>query len=276
MTATLARILDGLTPEQAQAAARRGPVLVLAGAGTGKTRTLTAAAAHRIAHDGLPSWRVAAVTFTNKAAAEMAGRIRAVLGGEAPRWLGTFHALAARQLRAEPEIAGIRHSFGILDAEDSRRVLKRVMQAERIAASEHGPGGRDPLRAVLGRIGRWKDELVTPEEAPRWVEARVAEARAGDGPCVDPDELRAAARAYAAYQRALVEGNLADFGDLLMAPTLAMRRDRACRKRWAGRFDAILVDEYQDINLAQREWLHLLGAGHNEVIATGDDDQAVL
>jgi len=110
----------GLTPEQAQAAAQYGPVLVLAGAGTGKTKTLTAALAHRIAVGGIAPGRILAVTFTNKAAAEMSDRIRGALdGGATPSWLGTFHGLAARQLRIEPEVAGLRPGFDILDADDS-------------------------------------------------------------------------------------------------------------------------------------------------------------
>jgi len=116
-------IAAGLTPVQIAAASHRGSILVLAGAGTGKTSTLTAAVAHRIAVDGVPPRRVLAVTFTNKAAGEMSTRIRAALGPDAaPPWLGTFHGLAARQLRASPEVAGLRDNFDILDADDSRRV----------------------------------------------------------------------------------------------------------------------------------------------------------
>ncbi len=119
-----------LTETQVAAAAHPGSILVLAGAGTGKTSTLTAAVAHRVAVDGIPPHRVLAVTFTNKAASEMANRIRAALGPDAaPYWLGTFHGLAARQLRASPEVASLRERFDILDADDARRILRRVMKA---------------------------------------------------------------------------------------------------------------------------------------------------
>src|SRR3984893_8837587 len=122
-------VMAGLTTEQANAAAHYGPVLVLAGAGTGKTKTLTAAVVDRIAGGSVAPGRVLAVTFTNKAASEMRSRIRAALsGGPAPAWLGTFHGLAARQLRIQPEVAGLRPGFDILDADDSRRVVKRTLK----------------------------------------------------------------------------------------------------------------------------------------------------
>ena len=123
-------LFQGATAEQQAAATLQGAVLVLAGAGTGKTRTLTLGVAHRIRERGILPSRILAVTFTNKAAAEMASRIRTALGGEGvPHWMGTFHGLGARQLRAEPEAAGLRSGFDILDADDSRRIVKRVMKA---------------------------------------------------------------------------------------------------------------------------------------------------
>src|SRR6266851_1102623 len=139
--------MAGLTAEQAKAAAHYGPVLVLAGAGTGKTKTLTAAVVQRIAAGGVAPGRVLAVTFTNKAATEMSSRIRSALdGGPAPSWLGTFHGLAARQLRIEPEVAGLRPGFDILDADDIRRVVKRTLKALNPAGGEDGAViGRDPL-----------------------------------------------------------------------------------------------------------------------------------
>src|ERR1700736_7067182 len=140
-------VMAGLTTEQAKAAAQYGPVLVLAGAGTGKTKTLTAAVVHRIAA-GLAAGRVLAVTFTNKAATEMSSRIRASLdGGPPPSWLCTVHRLAARQLRIEPEVAGLRPGFDILDAGDSRRVVKRTLKGLNLARGEDSTAiGRDPLK----------------------------------------------------------------------------------------------------------------------------------
>jgi DNA helicase II / ATP-dependent DNA helicase PcrA len=129
--------MAGLTTGQARAAAQYGPVLVLAGAGTGKTKTLTAAVAHRIAAGGVAAGRVLGVTFTNKAATEMSSRIPAALdGGPAPSWIGTFHGLAARQLRIEPEIAGLRPGFEILDANDSRWIVRRTLKALNLASGE--------------------------------------------------------------------------------------------------------------------------------------------
>jgi DNA helicase-2/ATP-dependent DNA helicase PcrA len=160
--------MAGLTTEQAKAAAQYGPVLVLAGAGTGKTKTLTAAVVHRIAAGGLAPGRVLAVTFTNKAATEMSGRIRAALdSGPALSWLGTFHGLAARQLRIEPEVAGLRPGFDILDADDSRRVVKRTLKALNLASGEDAAAiGRDPLKLMCSRLSKFKDNLITPDEAP--------------------------------------------------------------------------------------------------------------
>jgi DNA helicase-2/ATP-dependent DNA helicase PcrA len=149
-------IASSLTQAQVMAASHPGSILVLAGAGTGKTSTLTAAVAHRIAVDGVPPHRVLAVTFTNKAAGEMAGRIRAALGLDAaPHWLGTFHGLAARQLRAGPEVASLRDNFDILDADDSRRILRRIMKAMNLSSDEDEGGKRDPVKIVAGHIGKF-------------------------------------------------------------------------------------------------------------------------
>src|SRR5438477_2095522 len=157
-------VMAGLTTEQAKAAAQYGPVLVLAGAGTGKTKTLTGAVVYRIAAGGVAPGRVLAVTFTNKAATETSGRIRAALdSGPAPSWLGTFHGLAARQLRIEPEVAGLRPGFDILDADDSRRVVKRTLKT--LASGEDAAAiGRDPLKLMCSRLSKFKDNLITPDE----------------------------------------------------------------------------------------------------------------
>jgi DNA helicase-2/ATP-dependent DNA helicase PcrA len=269
-----AAILDGLARDQARAASLTGPVLVLAGAGTGKTRTLTAGVAMRIAKRGIPANRILTVTFTNKAAKEMGDRIRTMLGGQAaPSWVGTFHGLGARQLRSEPEVASLRPGFDILDGDDSKRLIKRTMKAMNIEPGE-GVDSRDSLKQVSNRISRFKDNLISPDEAPERVEAMIAQARATGG-SVDPDGLRMAARVYLEYQRRLREGNAADFGDLLLWPTKAMQHDEAYRRRWAGRFDSILADEYQDVCYVQYAWLQLLSADHGEIFVVGDDDQSV-
>jgi DNA helicase-2/ATP-dependent DNA helicase PcrA len=269
-------VLTGLTVDQATAAALPGAVLVLAGAGTGKTKTLTAGVAHRIATRGIPPSRILAVTFTNKAAAEMLTRIRAGLGdGRAPRWVGTFHGLGARQLRIEPEVAGLRPGFDIMDADDSRRIIKRVMKGMNLHAADDDVSiGRDPLKLMCNRISGFKDALVIPSEAAAHVEAKIAEANKTDLP-VDPHHLRMAVRVYFEYQRVLRDANAADFGDLLLWPVRAMHSNRDYLDRWAGRFDAVLADEYQDVNLAQYSWLRALASSHGELFAVGDDDQSI-
>ena len=272
-------ILAGLTPAQAQAAVHDGAILVLAGAGTGKTRVLTRAVAWRIKKQGIAPNRILAVTFTNKAAGEMTGRIRAMLAGQpVPGWIGTFHGLAARQLRIEPEVAGLRGGFEILDADDSRRMIRRTAAAMHACGHEDaGDAGRDQqsLKTLCNRIGKFKDNLISPEEAPRGIEAMIAQANAA-GTVVDAPGLRLAGQVYAEYQRRLRDANAADFGDLLLWPTLAMQHDEAYRVRWAGRWDCLLADEYQDVNRAQYRWLRLLGADHGRVFVVGDDDQAVF
>jgi DNA helicase-2/ATP-dependent DNA helicase PcrA len=270
-------ILDDLTPQQHAAAVQPGPTLVIAGAGTGKTKTLTAAVAHRIANLKVEPARILAVTFTNKAAAEMNGRIKLALGETmAPKWAGTFHGLGARQLRIEPEVADLRSGFDILDADDSRRMVKRVMKAMNLASGdEEGGGGRDPIKTVCNRISKWKDELVIPRDAPAAAEAAIVSSD-HDGFPVDPNTLRSCARVYIEYQRMLQDANAADFGDLLLWPVRAMMQDRTYRERWADRFDRVLADEYQDVNRAQYTWLRLLSAGHKEIFAVGDDDQSIF
>src|SRR5208337_743889 len=239
-----------LTDTQIAAAAHPGSilVLVLAGAGTGKTSTLTAAVAHRVAVDGIPPHRVLAVTFTNKTASEMANRIRAALGPDsAPYWLGTFHGLAARQLRGSPEVASLRENFDILDADDARRMLRRVMKALNLSTDEDESGRRDPVKIVAGHIAMFKDRLMTPKAAAAYVENRIAEANRAKA-AIDAAGLLAAASAYGEYQARLREANAADFGDLLLWPTLALFQDADYRARWSGKFDWVHADEYQDVN----------------------------
>src|SRR5271168_1872031 len=271
-------LLAELTPAQKEAATQDGAVLVLAGAGTGKTKTLTGAAVYRIRHLGVAPHRLLAVTFTNKAAKEMASRITAALGSAAtPSWLGTFHNLAARQLRTEPETAGLRPGFDIMDADDSRRLIKRTLKALDLVVNEDGenPGKRDPVKIMATRIAELKDLLVSPAEAAAHFEGMIADANRR-GEAIDATGLRTTIEVYADYQRRLIEGNAADFGDLLMWPTRAMRSNDAYRERWAGRFDCVLADEYQDVNYAQYWWLKLLSMEHGRIFAVGDEDQSIF
>lgn len=269
--------LAGLTAMQREAARQEGPVVVLAGAGTGKTKTLVAGVVDRIVRRGMPAHRILAVTFTNKAADEMRTRINAVLGlGAAPSWIGTFHGHGRRQLRADPEIAVLRPGFDICDAEDSRRIVKRLLQR----AADDGawePGDADTFRArvrsVAQRIALMKDNLVLPDQAEAVLESQIA--RFGAKSDEDLMAWHTAALLYPAYQAALREVNCADFGDLLLWPTVTMLRDEQYRLDWSRRFDAILADEFQDVNRLQYLWLKLLSRDHGELFAVGDDDQSI-
>lgn len=266
-----------LTDSQRDAVWQDGPVLVLAGAGTGKTKTLAAAIVRRIRHGEIPPSRILAVTFTNKAAREMSSRIEGALGaGTRPKWVGTFHGLGARQLRAEPEIGGLRPDFEIYDADDTRRVVRRLLKARNIDAGEDA-GSSDPdlLKQVCARIARFKDNLIAPDEAPVRVEGLIAQA-SREGTPLDQVGMRAAVGIYQEYQRYLRDANAADFGDLLLWPTIAMSRNAAYRTRWADRFDCVLADEYQDVCYAQYRWINLLAGTHQQLFCVGDDDQAIF
>ena len=206
----------------------------------------------------------------------MRTRVQAGLGeGRGPSWVGTFHGLGARQLRTEPDVAGLRDGFEILDADDSKRIIRRLLQGREHSgtADDSCALGRDPIKLIANRISGFKDALLTPAEAVHHVEAQIATPRADMA--ADPHLLRLSARLYADYQRALWEANAADFGDLLLWPVLAMRSQPDCRARWAGKFDAVLADEYQDVNLVQYSWLRLLAAEHRELFCVGDDDQSI-
>ena len=201
-----AAILAGLTPAQTEAATHDGAILVLAGAGTGKTRTLISAVAWRIARQGIAPNRILAVTFTNKAASEMTARLRAMLAGQSlPSWVGTFHGLAARQLRTEPEIAGLRGGFEIVDADDSRRMVRRTLAAMQAGGDGDASNeGRDKqsLKILCNRIGKFKDNLIPPEAAPQRIKAVIEGANAA-GAAIEASGLRLAGRVYVEYQRRL-------------------------------------------------------------------------
>ncbi|WP_245407825.1 ATP-dependent helicase [Rhodoblastus acidophilus] len=264
-----------LTPTQREAATHPGSTLVLAGAGTGKTSTLTASVVHKIEIEKIPAARILVSTFTNKAAAEMTERIRAALGeNAAPNWLGTFHGLGARQLRAAPEIAGLRKEFDILDAGDAHLLIKRIMKALNLANDPETAGGRDPVKTIANKISSFKDQLITPETASSRIEAMIKAAEREGSP-IESMTFRNAAKIYALYQQRLREANAADFGDLLLWPTLALMNDSQYRRQWAERFDAVLADEYQDVNYAQYSWLKAMASHCQRLFAVGDDDQSI-
>jgi DNA helicase-2/ATP-dependent DNA helicase PcrA len=250
--------LSGLNPPQRDAVlTTEGPVLVLAGAGTGKTAALTARLAHLIATRLAWPSQILAVTFTNKAAREMKARVSTISGGaiEGMPWLGTFHSVAARMLRSHAELAGLQSNFTILDSDDQLRVLKQLIQAANLDEK------RWPARQLAGLIDRWKNRGWTPAQ----VDAGESEAfAAGRG-----------AELYAQYQQRLKTLNACDFGDLLLHMLVIFRRHADVLAQYRERFRYILVDEYQDTNQAQYEWLKLLAEPRRNLCCVGDDDQSI-
>jgi DNA helicase-2/ATP-dependent DNA helicase PcrA len=250
--------LQGLNAEQRAAVeALDGPVLVLAGAGTGKTRVLTTRIAHILATGRAQGHQILSVTFTNKAAREMKGRIGALVGGavEAMPWLGTFHSIGVKILRRHAELVGLKSGFTILDSDDQIRLLKQVIEAEGLDKD------RWPARQLAGHIDSWKNRGLTPAKVPS------GEAFAfGNGK---------GAHLYTAYQRRLKELNAVDFGDLLLE-TLRLFLERPdVLADYHRRFRYILVDEYQDTNVVQYLWLRLLAQGSPNICCVGDDDQSI-
>ncbi|MFO1189154.1 MAG: UvrD-helicase domain-containing protein [Alphaproteobacteria bacterium] len=233
-----------------------GPLLVLAGAGTGKTRVLTTRFAHILASGRAWPWEVLAVTFTNKAAAEMRERIARLLGRPAEGlWLGTFHALCARMLRRHAELVGLGTQFTILDTDDQLRLLKQVIEAANIDAT------RWPARGLLAIIQRWKDRGLTPDAVRHEPGTDFADGRALD--------------LYRTYQERLRTLNAVDFGDLLMLCLRLLTEHPDVASEYQRQFRYILVDEYQDTNVAQYLWLRLLAQGHHNICCVGDDDQSI-
>ncbi|TWI31560.1 ATP-dependent helicase [Paracoccus sulfuroxidans] len=262
MGARPAPYLDGLNAAQREAVeALDGPVLLLAGAGTGKTRALTTRIAHLLTLGKARPGQILAVTFTNKAAREMKDRIGRLLGEmvEGMPWLGTFHSVSVKILRRHAELVGdgelhLKTSFTILDTDDQIRLLKQLIAAEGIDEK------RWPARQLASLIDSWKNRCLLPSKLPQ------GEARAFDGH---------GQRLYAAYQRRLLELNATDFGDLLMHCVTIFQAHPDVLHQWQDRFRYILVDEYQDTNVAQYMWLRLLAQAHRNICCVGDDDQSI-
>ena len=253
--------LHGLNPPQREAVETlAGPVLVLAGAGTGKTRALTTRIGHLLITGTARPQELLAVTFTNKAAGEMRDRVEALIGQPTTGWwLGTFHSLAARILRIHAGALGaesFNQNFTILDDDDQLRLLKALMTDVNIDPKAHSP------RAVLTAISRWKDRGWTPDKVPLDdIPQGLCEGRLG--------------KIYQAYQDRLLALNAADFGDLLLHNLSLFQTNRAILETYQHRFRFILVDEYQDTNVAQYLWLRLLAAKHQNIACVGDDDQSI-
>jgi DNA helicase II / ATP-dependent DNA helicase PcrA len=249
--------LESLNESQRAAVeATEGPVLVLAGAGTGKTRVLTTRLAHILMTGKARPAELLSVTFTNKAAREMKDRISALIGRPVEGWwLGTFHALAARLLRRHAEVVQLKPNFTILDTDDQIRLLKQLLEAEGIDDKKW------PARALLAVIERWKDRGLTPEKVTGSEQADYAEGMA--------------LKLYRAYQERLRTLNACDFGDLLLHNITIFGADAAILAQYQQQFRYILVDEYQDSNVAQYLWLRLLAQGRRNICCVGDDDQSI-
>ncbi|MEM7723645.1 MAG: UvrD-helicase domain-containing protein [Pseudomonadota bacterium] len=249
--------LDGLNPAQREAVeALEGPVLMLAGAGTGKTRALTARIAHLLSTQTARPNEILAVTFTNKAAREMKNRVGALLGqpAEGMPWLGTFHAICVKLLRRHAELAGLKSNFTILDTDDQVRLMKQLIIAHEIDEK------RWPARQLAGIIDGWKNRALTPDKVP------AADQGAFNHRGVE---------LYAEYQARLKTLNAVDFGDLLLHMVTIFQENDDLLTQYQRWFRYILVDEYQDTNVAQYLWLRLLAQGHSNICVVGDDDQSI-
>ena len=250
--------LEGLNPEQRRAVeTTEGPLLVLAGAGTGKTRVLTARLAHIIATRRAWPSQTLTVTFTNKAAREMRERALALIGdaGEGLRWLGTFHSIASQILRKHAELLGLKSSFTIIDTDDQIRLCKQIIQAENIDPKRWTP------RFLASLIDGWKNRALTPD--------RVA------GEDAHLFANGKAIKCYEIYQARLKVLNACDFGDLLIHNITLFQKNPDVLAEYHAKFKYVLVDEYQDTNVAQYLWLRLLAQGSNNICCVGDDDQSI-
>src|SRR2546430_3990262 len=248
--------LAGLNPAQREAVLHfEGPMLVLAGAGSGKTRVLTARIARLIEHHGVDPSRILAVTFTNKAAGEMRERIARLLGEE-PKgmWSGTFHAIGARILRTSAHHVGRTSSFTIYDEDDTLGVVKRIMEREGVSQKLWSP------KVIVSLISDAKNALVPATEY--------------ESLAMDPVS-RGAARVYKQMEPTLRAANAVSFDDLLVLPVEIFLKDEKTLARYRDRFQFILVDEYQDTNRAQFQFIKLLGSAHGNVVVVGDDDQSI-
>ncbi len=250
--------LEGLNPEQREAVeALDGPVLVLAGAGTGKTRVLTTRLAHILNMGKASPWEILCVTFTNKAAREMRSRVGSLIGDTVERlqWLGTFHSISAQILRRHAELVGLKSSFSILDTDDQLRLLKQVIIAEDVDEK------RWTARHLASLIDGWKNRGLGPDKVSEQDGCSFAN---GKG-----------AKLYGVYQDRLKVLNACDFGDLLLHTLSIFLNHEDVLGDYHRRFRYLLVDEYQDTNVAQYLWLRLLARGSANLCVVGDDDQSI-
>ena len=256
MAARPAPYMDGLNPAQRAAVEQLdGPVLMLAGAGTGKTKALTTRIAHLLNTGAARPNEILSVTFTNKAAREMKNRVSNLIGQiEGMPWMGTFHSICVKILRQHAELVGLKSNFTILDTDDQLRLMKQLISTTQIDDK------RWPARQLAGVIDTWKNRAWTPEYVP------ASEAGAYDHMGIE---------LYRQYQHRLRELNAADFGDLLLHVVTIFQTHSKVLAQYQRFFRYILVDEYQDTNVAQYLWLRLLAQRHQNICCVGDDDQSI-
>lgn len=250
--------LEGLNPPQLEAIEHvDGPVLVLAGAGTGKTRVLTTRLAHILATGRAFPNQILAVTFTNKAALEMKERVGAIIGDAVENmfWLGTFHSICVKILRRHADLVDLGSNFTILDQDDQVRLIKQIIRTANIDEK------RFPPRMLAGIIDGWKNKGLLPEQVPKGDAYSYADGKA--------------ITLYRTYQTRLKELNAADFGDLILLCVTLFQKNPHILKEYQNRFRYILIDEYQDTNISQYLWLRLLAMGHKNICCVGDDDQSI-
>lgn len=250
-----------LNPEQLRAARHvEGPLLILAGAGSGKTRVLVHRVYNLIEVKAAKPWQIMAVTFTNKAAQEMKDRLLQLLGPSArDAWIGTFHSICARILRLEGERLGFSRSFTIYDMDDSKRLVKSILQEVGHEAANKAA----IVSGVLNEIDRAKNDAIEAEEFSQQTSP------------YDTPQRRAARKVYPRYQRALARSNAMDFGDLILWTVHLLRKEDEIRQRLGDRFRFVMVDEFQDTNKVQYDFLKLLVGAHRNLAVVGDDDQSI-
>lgn len=245
--------LEMLNPEQKEAVqTTEGPVLVLSGAGTGKTKVLTTRLAYILAQHKANPWNCLVVTFTNRAAREMKERVQSLIGEVANSvWLGTFHSICVKILRSHAEIVGLKSNFTILGDDDQKRLVKQILEAEGIDDKKYPP------QAILDKIGRWKDKGITVDKIDNDFRENIL------------------THIYKKYQQRLLELNCVDFGDIILYALNILMTDADILQQYQERFKYIMVDEYQDTNVTQYLLIRILSQKHRNLCCVGDDDQSI-
>ncbi|NQT25021.1 UvrD-helicase domain-containing protein [candidate division KSB1 bacterium] len=248
-------IFKSLNPEQLKAVtAPDGPILVLAGAGSGKTRVLTTRIAHLIKQREVPPWQILSMTFTNKAAGEMRGRVAKLTGENKGLWVGTFHSIFAKLLRMEAQQVGLYVNFGIYDSDDQVRLIKSIMETLRVPVTQYAP------KSIASVISKCKNGLIPPNQFMKSASTPFEEI---------------AGKIYSAYENQLRLNQVFDFDDLITVPIQIFEKYPEILAKYQERFQYVHVDEYQDTNIAQYTLVRMLAEVHQNLYVVGDDDQSI-